>query len=306
MEEARKATIRISQVSARYVQADTPREERLKASCCEADVPLSDVPVVLFLLSRDSDPEVRTQALDSARRLSQETLVTLCSSPATHPRILEFLARLHFQNTAVSGAIARNPSADEPALTFLAEKGAISPAEGTGNHCGGLPLENSAETDAPCGGREGDEGDAFPGEDEEEFKSKYQLTQEMGISEKIKMAITGDKEWRMLLIKETNKLVSGSVIKNPRISEAEVLLISKTPLNNDEIIREICINKDWTKNYQIRKALVENNKTPLHHALRFLSSLTDKDLAMLAKSKNVSSVIATQARRTLLNKKKEK
>jgi hypothetical protein len=51
---------------------------------------------------------------------------------------------------------------------------------------------------------------------------------------------------------------------------------------------------------------VENNKAPLHHALRFLSSLTEKDLAVLAKSKNISSIIATQARRSLLNKKKEK
>jgi hypothetical protein len=110
----------------------------------------------------------------------------------------------------------------------------------------------------------------------------------------------------MLLIKDTNKLVSEAVIKNPRLTEAEVLFIAKSPVNNDDIIRDICANKEWTKNYQIRKALVENNKTPLHQALRFLSTLTEKDLAVFAKSKNISSVIATQARRSLLNKKKEK
>ena len=97
-----------------------------------------------------------------------------------------------------------------------------------------------------------------------------------------------------------------SVIKNPRITEAEILLISKSHLNNDDILRDICINKDWTKNYQIKKSLVENHKTPLHFALRFLSGFTDKDLGVLAKSKNVSSVISTQARRLLMNKQKEK
>lgn len=306
MDDTRKATIRISQSSARYVQADTPREERLKAARCAADIPLTDLHVVLFLLSRDPDPEISATALEGLRNLSEDILVTLCSSPETHPRILGFLAKMHFRNAAVSVAISRNPSSDESTRFFLAEKGVAPTGESIGTQSSGAPQENPpvAETSSENLGVE--EGEDAIEEEEEEFRSKYQLTQEMGISEKIKMAITGDKEWRMLLIKDTNKLVSGAVIKNPRLTEAEILFIAKSPVNNDDIIRDICTDKEWTKNYQIRKALVENHKTPLHHALRFLSGLTDKDLAVLAKSKNISSIIATQARRSLLNKKKEK
>jgi len=124
----------------------------------------------------------------------------------------------------------------------------------------------------------------------------------MGVAEKIKIALTGDKEWRSLLIKDSNKLVSGAVVKNPRITEAEILSIAKSKIQNDEIVRLICMNKEWLKNYQIRKAMVENHKTPLPNALRLMTTLTEKDLAALAKSKNVSTVIATQARRLLLNK----
>jgi hypothetical protein len=100
--------------------------------------------------------------------------------------------------------------------------------------------------------------------------------------------------------------VSGGVVKNPRLTEPEVLGIVKSSLQNDEIIRVICANKEWLKNYQIRKALVENHRTPLPNALRYLAMLTEKDIAGLAKSKNVSTVIATQARRLLLNKEKHK
>jgi len=120
------------------------------------------------------------------------------------------------------------------------------------------------------------------------------------------MALTGDKEWRMLLVKDKNKLVSGAVIKNPRITENEILTITKCQLNNDDILRDICINKEWIKNYQIRKSLVENSKTPIHFTLRFLAGLTDKDIALIARSKNVSSIISTQARRILMNKEKDK
>src|SRR6185369_14271847 len=124
------------------------------------------------------------------------------------------------------------------------------------------------------------------------------------ISEKIKMALTGDKEWRSVLINDNNKMVSGSVIKNPRITEGEILQILKVGVQNDEIIRLICANKEWVKNYLIRKALVECPKTPLPNALRFLASLGEKDVAAYAKSKNISSVISTQAKRLILAKKR--
>jgi hypothetical protein len=143
-------------------------------------------------------------------------------------------------------------------------------------------------------------------EDEDEFRSKYQLSQQMGVGDKIKMALTGDKEWRNILLKDANKLVSGAVVKNPRITEGEILTIAKSNVQNDEIMRVICANKEWVKIYMIRKALVENHRTPLPVALRFMASLTEKDLAFLAKSKNVSTVIAGQARRALISKNKRK
>ena len=126
----------------------------------------------------------------------------------------------------------------------------------------------------------------------------------MGIAEKIKMAMTGDKEWRSVLVKDANKLVSAGVIKNPRFTEAEVVGLLKSGIQNDEIMRLICANKEWVKNYKIRKALVDNNRTPIQKALRYLATLNDKDIAGYAKSKNVSSVISTQAKRILINKRR--
>ena len=100
---------------------------------------------------------------------------------------------------------------------------------------------------------------------------------------------------------------------SPRLPEAFRRFAAKVAIDtsalqfeSDEIMRLICANKEWTKNYQIRKALAENNKTPLPNALRYISTLTEKDLANLAKSKNVSNVISTQARRILLQMQKHR
>jgi hypothetical protein len=47
---------------------------------------------------------------------------------------------------------------------------------------------------------------------------------------------------------------------------------------------------------------VTNPKTPLVLAMRFLNSLYERDVRALAKSKNVSSTIAGQAKRIVINK----
>jgi hypothetical protein len=288
------------------VKQDALREDKLCAARGEAGIAASDLPAVLAFLSRDPDPEIRGAAVQGLKNLSREVLEQACASPTTHPRILELLARLHGRNFRVADLITGNPSADEGALAAVAagEIGRTAPV--LSQNDSRQADENAAPDDADEGDDGEDDMDAAVEEDEDEFHSKYQLAQTMGISEKIKMGMTGDKEWRMLLIKDTNKLISISVIKNPRITEAEVLTISKSAVNNDDILREICVNKEWTKNYQIKKALVENHKTPLHHAIRFLSALTEKDLAALSRSRNVSSVISTQARRMLLNKKNDR
>jgi hypothetical protein len=54
----------------------------------------------------------------------------------------------------------------------------------------------------------------------------------------------------------------------------------------------------------IRKALIDCPKTPLPNSLRYLASLNEKDIATYAKSRNISSVLSTQAKRLLLAKKR--
>jgi hypothetical protein len=298
MDSSRKITVKISRDAARYVQPDTPRMEKLKAVQGEAGLLPAEVPVVLYYLSRDPDPEIRSAAVSGLQSLPEQLLIEICSDLSVHPGILQFLARLHGNNPVVAEIISLNPAADEQTLCHLADC-IVQTNKCTTTSSG--PEDEFSEDDEneECSGEELED-------DEEAFKSTYQLAMEMGVSEKIKMALTGDKEWRMLLVKDKNKLVSGSVIKNPRITDGEILIITKCQLNNDDILREICTNKDWTKNYQIRKSLVENCKTPIQHTLRFLAGLTSKDLGLLAKSKNVPSIIATQARRLLMNKAKEK
>lgn len=140
-------------------------------------------------------------------------------------------------------------------------------------------------------------------DDEEKKRSIAGKIAKMGVAEKIKLASLGNKEVRSILIKDTNKLVCTAVLKNPRITEGEVIKFSQDKNLPDDIIRIIANDRNWTQNYNVKLNLVLNPKTPLQNAIKFLPSLGVKDLATVAKSRNVSSQLATIARKIMVTRK---
>jgi hypothetical protein len=72
----------------------------------------------------------------------------------------------------------------------------------------------------------------------------------------------------------------------------------------DDVLRVVANNRDWTKGYQVKLALVTNPRCPQAAALKFINYLQDKDLRQMMRSKDVPSVISTHARRILTKKGK--
>lgn len=141
-------------------------------------------------------------------------------------------------------------------------------------------------------------------EDEVAAGSLFAAIQDMSVMQKIKLARVGGKEARSLLIKDRNKIVATSVLASPKITETEIVTIAQSRSVGEEILRQIAMNRDWTRNHQVKYALVANPKTPQPQAIKFLNYLQDKDLRALMKSKDVPSVISTHARRILTKKGK--
>jgi hypothetical protein len=286
--------LKISPPVAECLRPGQSAEERLGRLENASALEPFDRLMLIFCLTRDDDHGVKAAAQSAFSALSGETLLAVAGSQDAHPAVLDAIAKVHHRREGVAETLLENGLLSAPARSFLQR---IIEQQ----------THDSQEPDEPNEPNEPDEpddSDAAVAENGEEFQSKYQMAQVMGIAEKIKMAMTGDKEWRSILVKDSNKLISAGVIKNPRITEAEIVGLLKSGIQNDEIMRLICANKEWVKNYNIRKALVDNNRTPVQKALRYLATLNDKDIAGYAKSKNVSTVVSTQAKRILLNKKK--
>jgi hypothetical protein len=136
-------------------------------------------------------------------------------------------------------------------------------------------------------------------EEEQEEKSLSARISSMSISEKIKLAMMGNLSARSILVRDANKLVSSAVLKSPRVTDAEVETLSKNNSVSEEVIRIISHGKEWTKNYNIKVNLVNNVKTPVGEALRFLNHMHDKDLQNLSKSKSVQQPVVIAARKLI-------
>ena len=130
------------------------------------------------------------------------------------------------------------------------------------------------------------------------IRSLFQKIQTMSVSEKLDLARKASKEARSILIRDSNKLIQLAVVNSPKITESEILAIASNRQVNDDVLKEIAINKEWLRNYQIRLALVNNPKTPLSIAMAQVTYLNRRDLSLLAKSKGVPRplIIAAQER----------
>lgn len=136
-------------------------------------------------------------------------------------------------------------------------------------------------------------------------KSLYNQIFEMKVGERVKLALKGNREARTILIRDPNRLIQRFVMQNPRITDDEVLMIARNRNLDADLLRQIGEHKSWPRNYQIKLALVANPKTPLATALHFVPSLAERDIRFLAKSKNISSTIAGQARRMIMQREKK-
>ena len=124
-----------------------------------------------------------------------------------------------------------------------------------------------------------------------------QAIKEMSVGHKIKLAYKGNKEARSILIRDTNKSVAVAVIKSGRLSDGEVAHYAGNRNLVDDVIREIANNKEYTRKYAVKAALVANPKTPLPKAISFIYSLHKKDLQQLCRNKNVPAAVRRMATR---------
>jgi vacuolar-type H+-ATPase subunit H len=133
---------------------------------------------------------------------------------------------------------------------------------------------------------------------EQEAKRENMLSKlhKLTAAQKVALAQKGNKVARNALVRDSNKMVATAAIRNPGFTESEVLGVVASRSICDDVLRIVCNNREWTRSYAVKLALVQNPKTPLASSMRFLSSIHTGDLKTLSMNKNIPSTLANTAK----------
>jgi len=124
------------------------------------------------------------------------------------------------------------------------------------------------------------------------------------VPQKVELAAKGNREVRLILSRDPSSLVARALVNSPRISDSDVIQYAGSAQTNEDVLRGIAENREWSKNLRVKLLLVSNPRTPPAVALRFLGHLSTGDLGNLARNPNVSMIIRREARNRMIQTRK--
>jgi hypothetical protein len=135
-------------------------------------------------------------------------------------------------------------------------------------------------------------------EAEPDAQKRETLLQKLGrlrVVERVQLALKGNRDERLLLIRDPCKVVQRAVLQSPQLSEREVESYASMASLSEEALRLISMSRKYRKNYTIVRALMFNPKTPLEITLHLLPHLKAQDLKIMTSNKNVADTLRTAA-----------
>lgn len=226
------------------------------------------------------------------------TLRNIILDVHTPAGVLDRIAQVYSDDEYILKDLVRCPNLDETTLAFIS----LTASDEIKSFIAGTRVMDLVVVDDQAGAAP-DAGKQKTVSAAKKKLNVIQAVQKMTNPQKIKLALSGGKEARGLLIRESNKQVSTAVLENPRITDGEIEFFAKSANLGEDIMRKIGTNGEWTKKYNVAQALVNNPKCPPGVAVNFVSRMTDKDLALLEKSRNVSEAVRSAARGLVAKRK---
>lgn len=265
------------------------------------------VETVEELASTGDDPVTELIALNEERLLQHPRLIELLymnkrTRASTADRIVDLAVRNGVELTglaawreaaaAIKGELIPEPSEEPTPDDLLFEETQQIADE----------IAQSEQEEAQKDGQARDtHEEKEPGKEviKEKLKPLYQRIASMTVSQKVRRAILGTKEERLLLVRDTNRIVSSAAVRSPLLQETDAVMIARNKNMPDEVLRILASTPQWLKSYSVKKSLAENPKTPMVVAVHLVEQLRENDLRALSKSKNVPGHISDAARRHL-------
>jgi hypothetical protein len=289
-------------------EGTAPAVIRRKGAAGELPVSLGEKIEILTHLAQDRDETIRELAYSRLQTWNPVELQQILSNPATPPAVLDFAATyLAHERKDIAESLLQNsqlaydlrnlvtelitPAAAAATTTVsMAETATQPPATPRGDEAGTGVSSMPKAGESPANS----EGAA----DETQVKKKKTLLEKlaaMSPSEKIKAALTGNMEERLVLIRDSNKLVARAVLGSPKLTDQEIENIASMKNVTEEVLRLIAMNRKFMRTYGVVRQLINNPRTPIDVGMSLLHRINDRDMKGLLLNKNIAEVVRSMA-----------
>ena len=308
------------------IRSGHARPER-KLAVCSGGISLSpeDRAELLAVLAADADEGIAERARSVLVTLPLESFLAALGRPDADAHLFKYCADQIGEKPGVADALAKNEACPAALVTRVArhltaigiqalldnmerlsadEHLAMALAQSQGATAEQQSLLAEIHKNEPISAKELE--DAAKDAEPDPVKRETLLKQvaHMNVVQRLTLALKGNREARMILIKDPNKLVQRCVLQSPRLTDMEVEAFAKMTNLSEEVFRVISLTRKFIKSYVIMKNLVNNPKTPLDISLHLLPRLNANDLKLLTTNKNIpdtlrSIAVKTQRQRTI-------
>jgi hypothetical protein len=297
-------------------QGRASREEKLAVCTGGVKLPAPDMAEILTILALDSDELVSTRAQESILALPIENFVEALNRQQALEPLFEFAAKNLAAKPGVADALIKNKNCPAEHLVPLVEhlsalgvQALMDELERVSDSrelasalekSSSVTLEQKSQLNELLSDATPDMAvlvealaDAEP--DAERRKTLLQQISQMTVSQRVKFAMKGGSEARRTLIRDNNKVVQRAVLQSPRLTDQEVEAFASMTNLTDEILRLIGKNRNFRKNYNVVRNLLNNGKAPLDISLNLLPMLNPSDLKKLGMNKNIPETLRATA-----------
>jgi hypothetical protein len=299
------------------IRSGHARPER-KLAVCSGGISLSpeDRAELLAVLAADADDAIAERARSVLVTLPQESFLTALGRPDADVHLFRYSAEQIADKPGVADALAKNESCPAALVTRVARHltapgiqalldnmerlssdehlaTALVQSQGATAEQQALLSEIHKNEPIPAKDLEDAAKDAEP--DPVKRETLLKQVAHMNVVQRLTLALKGNREARMILIKDPNKLVQRCVLQSPRLTDMEVESFAKMTNLSEEVFRVISLTRKFMKSYVIMKNLVNNPKTPLDISLHLIPRLNANDLKLLTTNKNIPDTLRSVA-----------
>ncbi len=121
----------------------------------------------------------------------------------------------------------------------------------------------------------------------------------MNTAQRVMQALKGTREERLILVRDRSPLVVRAVMLSPKLNETEVEHIAGMRSTNEDALRIIGTKPRWLRRYTVLRALSFNPRTPPGIALQLVRRLSQRDLMLMSRDRNVQEAVRRVARQML-------